>query len=122
MAIQRAGGVPAPTVEISREDDQMESIRYMAVVTFQPDPWATVGVRTYPVELLDQENRLVRYPGGDIIQVASIDSVHQTEADAMMAGAAKMQAEADRLAEAAARARDEAARLAAAGRVTVCST
>lgn len=96
--------------------------RYMAVVTMQADPWATVGVRTYQVELIDREKRLVLYPGGDIIQVASLDNVYATEADAMLAGAVKMQAEADRLAEAAAKAREDAAKLAAAAEVSVCST
>lgn len=95
---------------------------YVVTVITKSDPWLPVGVRAHRVAVVSREDRTVRWEGGTVTQVGSMGDIYETEAEALMAGARKMQAEADTLAAAAEEARERAAKLAAAGRVTVCST
>lgn len=92
------------------------------VTTDHKSHYSPPGAEVLEVEVIDRENRLIKYQSGNIQQLSTIDRVYQTAGEAMMAGAEQLQSHADSMAALAAKAREDAAKLAAAGRVEVCST
>lgn len=95
---------------------------WIVAVTTRDTMYSKIGAITTSVTVLDEEKKLVEYANGRVSQFDTLDDIYPTQAEALMAGARKLQVEAGRLTDAAVAAADEAAKLAAAGRVEVCST